>query len=65
MQTSEMMKTWVKGTGKISATRMLFFSLFRMSIPHPNPEGELLDLFTTAPGTGDTWPVCNKYLLNA
>ena len=36
-----------------------------MSVPHPNPEGELLDLFTAAPGTGDTWPVCNEYLLNA
>ena len=58
MQTSEMLKTWVKGTGKISATRMLVFSLFRMSISLPNPEGGLLDLFTTAPGTGHIHGPC-------
>ena len=42
-----------------------FFLLFRMSNSYPNPEDELLDLFTAVPGKGDTWPLCNKYLLNA
>lgn len=60
VQTCEMVNTWVRGTGAVSATGMLtFYSLGCLSSqPHPTPEYELLELFSPgSPAPGTTWQV--------